>query len=96
MPTQLAKVEPVAVPKARAASEPTRGKTKKAAPRKPVLKVAMEAKAAAGAKEECPDGLPSKYWIKSTFNTHDIMHSPVEKTLRMLDKILSGERLFTM
>jgi hypothetical protein len=43
-----------------------------------------------------PDGLPSKYFSKSTFNTHDIMHAPVEKTLLMLDKILSGERLFTM
>jgi len=43
-----------------------------------------------------PDGLPKKYFSKSTFNTHDIMHAPVEKTLQMLDKILSGERLFTM
>ena len=45
---------------------------------------------------EIPDGLAKKYFLKSTFNTSDIMHSPVEKTLRMLDKILSGERLFTM
>ena len=96
MPTQLAKVEGPTAPKPRLAADPTKGKTKKVAPRKPVLKVAMEAKSAALAKEECPDGLPTKYWIKSTFNTHDIMHSPVEKTLRMLDKILSGERLFTM
>jgi hypothetical protein len=96
MSTQLAKVEGPTAPKARIASEPTKGKTKKAAPRKPVLKVTMEAKAAGVVKEECPDGLPTKYWIKSTFNTSDIMHSPVEKTLRMLDKILSGERLFTM
>lgn len=43
-----------------------------------------------------PEGLPKKYFTKSTFNTHDIMHAPVEKTLQMLDKILSGERLFTM
>jgi len=34
--------------------------------------------------------------FKGTFNTHDIMHSPVEKTIRMLEKIISGERLFTM
>lgn len=33
---------------------------------------------------------------KGTFNTHDIMHAPVEKTIRMLEKIISGERLFTM
>jgi hypothetical protein len=43
-----------------------------------------------------PEGLPKKYFLKSTFNTHDIMHAPVEKTLKMLDKILAGERLFTM
>lgn len=46
--------------------------------------------------KEPPEGLPPKYLKKSTFNTHDIMHSPVEKTLKMLDKILTGERLFTM
>lgn len=34
--------------------------------------------------------------IKSTFNTSDIMHSPVEKTLRILEKIIKGERFFTM
>ncbi|MEK6945304.1 MAG: hypothetical protein AABW63_00755 [Nanoarchaeota archaeon] len=34
--------------------------------------------------------------VRSTFNTADIMHSPVEKTLKMLEKIISGERLFTM
>ncbi len=43
-----------------------------------------------------PEGLPRKYFLKSTFNTQDIMHAPVEKTLKMLDKILAGERLFTM
>jgi len=48
------------------------------------------------AVKEPPEGLPPKYFLKSTFNTHDIMHSPVEKTLKMLDKILTGERLFTM
>ncbi len=34
--------------------------------------------------------------IRATFNTTDLMHSPVEKTLRMLEKIISGERYFTM
>jgi hypothetical protein len=47
-------------------------------------------------QQEVPEGLPRKYFLKSTFNTHDIMHAPVEKTLKMLDKILAGERLFTM
>ncbi len=42
------------------------------------------------------DGLPRKTLFKGTLNTHDLMHAPVEKTLQMLDKILSGERLFTM
>ena len=45
---------------------------------------------------EVPEGLAKKYFAKSTFNTQDIMRSLVEKTLKMLDKILSGERLFTM
>jgi hypothetical protein len=61
---------------------------------KPAPKIAAATK---GTKTtEIPDGLPKKYFIKSTFNTHDIMHSPVEKTILMIDKILSGERLFTM
>ncbi len=34
--------------------------------------------------------------VRSTFNTADIMHSPVEKTVKMLEKIIRGERLFTM
>lgn len=34
--------------------------------------------------------------IRSTFNTVDLMHSPVEKTLKMIEKIINGERLFTM
>lgn len=34
--------------------------------------------------------------VRSTFNTADIMHSPVEKTVRMLEKIIRGDRLFTM
>jgi len=46
--------------------------------------------------DDVPEGLPRKYFLKSTFNTQDIMHAPVEKTLKMLDKILAGERLFTM
>lgn len=34
--------------------------------------------------------------VRSTYNTTDIMHSPVEKTIRMLEKIIRGERFFTM
>ncbi len=34
--------------------------------------------------------------VRTTFNTADIMHSPVEKTIRILEKIIKGERLFTM
>jgi len=34
--------------------------------------------------------------IRTTFHSADLMHAPVEKTVRMLDKILSGERFFTM
>ncbi len=34
--------------------------------------------------------------VRSTFNTTDLMHSPVEKTLKMLEQIIKGERLFTM
>lgn len=34
--------------------------------------------------------------VKTTFNTSDIMHSPVEKTVQILEKIIKGERLFTM
>ncbi|MBD3331280.1 hypothetical protein GF356_00400 [candidate division GN15 bacterium] len=34
--------------------------------------------------------------VRTTFNTGDLMHAPVEKTLKMLEKIISGERLFTM
>ena len=34
--------------------------------------------------------------VRTTFNTADIMHSPVEKTLKMLEKIIKGERMFTM
>ncbi len=34
--------------------------------------------------------------VRTTFNTADIMHAPVEKTLKMLEKIIKGERMFTM
>jgi hypothetical protein len=34
--------------------------------------------------------------IRNTFNTSDIMHAPVEKTIKILEKIISGERFFTM
>lgn len=34
--------------------------------------------------------------IRSTYNPYDIMHSPVEKTVRILTKIVRGERMFTM
>lgn len=34
--------------------------------------------------------------VRTTFNTTDIMHAPVEKTLRILEKIIKGERFFTM
>jgi len=34
--------------------------------------------------------------VKVTYNTHDIMHSPAEKTLKMLQKIISGEKMFTI
>ena len=69
-----------------------------AVPSNVVAKVRMNAEPTGRANKpgEIPDGLAKKYYLKSTFNTSDIMHSPVEKTLRMLDKILSGERLFTM
>lgn len=40
---------------------------------------------------ECPREV-----VRATFNTSDIMHSPVEKTLKILEKIINGERLFTM
>ena len=33
---------------------------------------------------------------KATYHQGDIMHSPVEKSLRMINQILRGERGFTM
>lgn len=38
----------------------------------------------------------SREVVRTTFNTTDIMHSPAEKTIRILEKIIKGERLFTM
>jgi hypothetical protein len=40
--------------------------------------------------------LASREVIRGTFNTADIMHSPVEKTLKILEKIIRGDRMFTM
>ncbi len=34
--------------------------------------------------------------VRNTFNSSDIMHAPAEKAVRILDKIIKGERLFTM
>jgi len=34
--------------------------------------------------------------VRQTYNTSDIMHTPVEKTLKILEKIINGDRLFTM
>ncbi len=34
--------------------------------------------------------------VRTTFNTADLMHAPVEKTVKMLEKIIRGERMFTM
>ncbi len=34
--------------------------------------------------------------VRTTFNSSDIMHAPAEKAARILDKIIKGERLFTM
>ena len=34
--------------------------------------------------------------VRSTYNLNDIMSSPVEKTIKMLEKILNRERFFTM
>ena len=38
----------------------------------------------------------SREVVRSTYNTSDIMHAPVEKTIKILQKIIRGERLFTM
>ncbi len=41
-------------------------------------------------------GLLQREVVRSTFNTSDIMHAPAEKAARILNKIINGERLFTM
>jgi len=97
MSTDNARLEGTKSPKPKVARVTTEGgasKDKRGKP--PVVKVTMNAASREKKPTEIPDGLPTKYFIKSTFNTHDIMHSPVEKTILMIDKILSGERLFTM
>jgi hypothetical protein len=33
---------------------------------------------------------------RTTYNTHDLMHAPAEKTLKILQKIIAGEKTFTM
>lgn len=100
MSTESTKQEGTKAPKPKVAKVTVKASAKtapaKAAPKSVVVKVSMNVPAKAKRPTEVPDGLPKKYFIKSTFNTHDIMHSPVEKTINMLDKILSGERLFTM
>ncbi len=35
-------------------------------------------------------------FVRQTFNTSDIMHTPVEKTLKILEKIINGDCNFTM
>ena len=73
------------------------GTTKHKAIEKTVVAVKIKGKVSGkNGSREVPDGLPKKYFAKSTYNTHDIMHSPVEKTLKILDMILTGQRLFTM
>lgn len=101
MSTENAKLEgSKAAPKPKVAKVTIKNVSKdapaKATPKPPVVKVSMNAAPKGKKPTEIPDGLPKKYFFKSTFNTHDIMHSPVEKTINMIDKILSGERLFTM
>jgi hypothetical protein len=34
--------------------------------------------------------------VRTTLNAEDLMHSPAEKTIKMLEQIIKGERLFTM
>lgn len=102
MSIEQAKAEGSKAPIAKVAKVTIKGASKgnpaKQAAKPAVVKVTMNAAEPAKGKKptEIPDGLPKKYFIKSTFNTHDIMHSPVEKTINIIDKILSGERLFTM
>lgn len=100
MSTESGKMEGSSAPKPKMAKvtimSGAKNKTAKSSGKPPVVKVTMNAAPKGIKPTEIPDGLPKKYFFKSTFNTHDIMHSPVEKTILMIDKILSGERLFTM
>lgn len=43
-----------------------------------------------------PKDLAPREPVKSTFNASDLMHAPMGKTDKMIDKIIKGERLFTM
>lgn len=51
-------------------------------------------------KKQRPKGANGVEYVrednKGTYNTRDLMHAPVEKTLKMLEKIVSGKRYFTM
>lgn len=38
----------------------------------------------------------SREVVRTTFNSSDLMHAPVEKTIKMLEKIINGDRFFTM
>jgi hypothetical protein len=100
MSTENAKAEGARAPKPKVAKVTIKAGAKdkpaKVAGKPAVVKVTMNTAPKGTKPTEIPDGLPKKYFFKSTFNTHDIMHSPVEKTIHMIDKILSGERLFTM
>jgi hypothetical protein len=96
MSTENAKLDGTKSPKPKVAKMTINGAAKDKQGKPPLVKVTMNAASREKKPTEIPDGLPTKYFIKSTFNTHDIMHSPVEKTILMIDKILSGERLFTM
>lgn len=37
-----------------------------------------------------------RFVTHDVYNAHDLMHSPAEKTLKMLQKIIAGERAFTV
>lgn len=96
MSTENAKLEGTKVPKPKLAKVTIKGAAKDRAAKPSATKGVASPQSKGKKPTDIPDGLPQKYFGKSTFNTHDIMHSPVEKTINMIDKILSGERLFTM
>ncbi len=94
---------PIKGTKARRATANKKAKAKNAAKTK--AKSALDAKAAKITNSKTKKTEPPKEKVqvvipklayKGTFNTHDIMHAPVEKTIKMLEKIIAGERLFTM